>query len=272
MRTRVLLVPVLLFLFQSVFAQNELRRQGLRGKVKLVTNCQCPVNRDGTTDTIGCITYQFRFNENGDQIEDNDYSGGNIYNGFGTLSHKRIYKYSAGRQNEVEEYLPSGKLVQRVIYVYDDEGNRTERNNYLPDGNLWSKSTFVYDAKGQKTECTKFNSTGDMTEHFSYSYDANGNQVMEQHITLGNKNKPDYKNARDIEPTTDRTLNYVKTWRYDDSGKVISEMDNMGGIPQPFETFFNYAEYDGAGNWLLKEDVENGKIVSTTRRIIEYYK
>jgi hypothetical protein len=272
MRKKLILVHGLLFLFQFAFAQIELNKHGLKGKVKLLTNCQCPVKRDGTTDTFGCITYQFKFSENGDQIEDNDYSGGNIYNGFGTLNHKRIYKYNAGRQSEVEEYLPSGKLTQRVTYVYDDKGNRTERNNYSPDGKLWSRSTFTYDAKGQRIECTKFNSTGNMTEHFSYSYDAKGYQIMEQHITLSDKKKSDQNNAREATTATDRMMNYVKTFRFDDSGKVISEMDNMGRFSQPFETFFRYAEYDSAGNWLLREDVEQEKIVSTTRRIIEYYK
>jgi hypothetical protein len=93
MRRRFILLPTLLLIFQSAIAQNELTRQGLKGKVKMLTNCQCPVRKDGTADTSGCITYQFKFSEAGDQTEDNDYSGGNLYNGFGRLNHKRIYTY-----------------------------------------------------------------------------------------------------------------------------------------------------------------------------------
>ncbi len=125
--------------------------------------------------------------------------------------------------------------------------------------------------EGKEQNAPSITAMGEMLEHFSYSYDDKGNQVVEQHITLRSKNKSGGKNTRTVEQTTDRALNYVKTWRYDDSGKVISEMDNVGGIPVPFETFYKYDAFDSVGNWLLREDIENGKIVSTTTRIIEYY-
>src|ERR1019366_2291873 len=105
------------FLFYHTQVQNDLTRQKLKGRVKSLTNCQCPAKADGKIATSGCTIYTFKYDINGNQVEDNDYIGGNLYTGFGTLNHKRIYKYDdEGRQVEVDEYNTNGSLTQKVIH------------------------------------------------------------------------------------------------------------------------------------------------------------
>lgn len=265
------------FLFFSPENQNDLARQKLKGKVRSVTNCQCPVKKGGVVDSNGCTIYVFKFGETGNQVEDNDYYGGSLYRGLGKLNHKRIYKYDGeGRQSGVDEYNPDGTLNQKVVYKYDDAGNRTVRENYTADGQLWFRSVFAFDEKGNKTECTKYNPDSVLLEHYTYSYDEHGNMVMEQHVTMRSKNsevsKEDKKKERTDLFSGMKMIDYIKTYVYDDSGLLTSQMDNISKFSFPFETDFTYENFDAAGNWLKQVSTEYGKPVSITERIIEYYK
>ncbi len=262
------------FLFCTAEAKNDLTTQHLKGKVRSVTNCQCPVGRNGRIDSTWCMLYVFRFNEMGNQYEDNDYSGGNLWTGFGSLNHKRIYKYDIyGRQEQVEEYNAHGKLDQKVVYIYDSLGNRVERDNYNGSGKLWFKSVFAYDDKGNKKECSKYNPDSILLEHYTYSYDTRGNLIFEQHVVMRSRIKEGSvgRNAGELVDESVRMMDYVKTFAYDDSGRLISETDNLAQMAKPLETTFKYEHYDSQGNWLKQINMERGKPTSITERIIDYY-
>ncbi|MCD6012923.1 MAG: hypothetical protein K0Q79_2785 [Flavipsychrobacter sp.] len=255
-------------------AQNDITRQNLKGRVKSVTQCQYPVARNGVIDSFNALVYVFRYLENGNQYEDDDYVGGSLYGNHGRLEHKRLYKYDeTGRQTEVEEYKPDGKLHQRVVYKYDEQGNRIERCNYDPKGELWHRSVFSYDEKGNRTECSKHDAHGELREHYTYSYDAKGRLAMEQHMVVSrskieakDKDKPPFSAAN-----AERMMDYVRTFTYDDSGKLVGQMDNMSNFRVPFEVSYFYEHYDATGNWLRQVRVENKRKVSITDRLIEYY-
>ncbi len=247
-------------------------QHGMKGRVRSVTQCQYPVFRDGKIDSFNTIIYVFRYQENGNQYEDDDYMRGSLYGDHGRLGHKRLYKYDeAGRQIEVEEYTGDGKLVQRIVYKYDEKGNRTERNNYDAKGALWHRSVFGYDERGYKTECSKFDAQGQLREHYTFSYDAKGNLAMEQHavVTRSRREEDDTQpfNAMNAE----RMMDYVKTYTYDDSGKLTGQLDNMSNFRVPFEVSYEYDNYDVMGNWCRQIRIENKKRVGIIDRIIEYY-
>ena len=268
---RLLLIGLWL-MAQSAGAQQDAGKTGLKGKVRLVAQCQYPVMRDGKADSAHTIIYVLRYTENGNQYEDDDYMGGSLLGDHGKLGHKRLYKYDeAGRQKEVEEYLADGKLSQRVIYKYDDKGNRTERSNYDAKGEMWHRSVFAYDDKGNKTECSKYDARGELREHYTYGYDNKDNLVMEQHaVVTRTKNEGDDKQPFSA-MNAERMMDYVKTYTYDDSGKVIGQLENMSNYRVPFEVSYRYERYDALGNWLRQVRIENRRIVSITDRLIEYY-
>lgn len=267
MKVMVLILSALFFYGGTTVT--DVAKQKLNGKVRSVVNCQCPVQKNGKVDSLGCIIYVFRYDDKGNQVEDNDYYQGNLKDGYGKLNTKRIYRYDAeGRQVGADEYKPDGTLSQKVEYKYDSAGNRIERANYTPDGKLWARSVFAYDDKGNKTECSKYNNENMLLEHYTYTYDSKGFLVLEQHVNIRPK-KPGDKNDEQVAM---RMMDYVKTYVYDDSGRMIRETDNLATFKFPFETGFQYQNYDAEGNWLKQVNTEGGKTVSITERVIDYYK
>jgi len=274
MRILCLLIGCLLLHYPQ--PQNDLSRQKLKGWVRTVTMCQCPVKKDGVTDSNGWIVYMFRYDNNGNQVEDNDYIGGTLYNGFGMLLHKRIYRYDAGgKQVEVIEYKQNGNINQKVNYSYDERGNRVERHNYNADGTLWYRSVFRYDDAGNKLACDKYNTDTFLQEHYGYSYDSRGNLAEEEYhvYNLPYSNKPGAEKSGDKRHYADieGKLDYRKTYTYDDSGKKIGELYYVPGFAIPFQTKYLYENYDTAGNWLKETYMEDGKPATVIERVIEYY-
>lgn len=269
---RLLLLVGFGLMAQCARSQVEKGKHDLNGRVKSVIQCQYPVLRDGRIDSQNTLIYVFRYQENGSQYEDDDYMGGSLYGDHGRLGHKRLYKYDeGGRQTEVEEYTGDGKLAQRVVYNYDEKGNRIERLNYSAKGELWHRSVFGFDDRGKKTECSKFDARGLLREHYTYSYNAQGYLSMEQHMVV-TRTKHGENDVQAFDATNaERMMDYVKTFTYDDSGKLIGQMDNMSNFRFPFEVVYEYDKYDVMGNWCQQVRIENKKRVSILDRVIEYY-
>lgn len=263
---------ILLILYLS-HGKNDLIRNGLKGRVKRVTQCECPMKK-GKIDTAQCGVLVFSYNDNGNLYEDNDYVNGSIYKGFSELNHKRLYKYDDnGNQAEVDEYDPDGSLNQKVIYRYDQRGNRTERDNYLKNGRLWRRSIFSFDDHDLQTECAKYNADSQLVEHYSYSYDTAGNRIMEQHVIMRSRNaEADKRTGITLTPQNpERLTDYIKTFVYNDSGLLVGETDNLSNFPYPFSTSYMYGNFDANGNWLKQTIIQEGRPTSITERVIEYY-
>ncbi len=271
---RLLLLIGLGLIVQNAKAQSDIARLNMKGRIKSVIQCQYPVMNTGHIDSFNTILYVFRYMENGNQYEDDDYLGGSLYGDHGRLQYKRLYKYDeTGMQTGVEEYSPDGKLHQRVVYKYDEKGNRIERLNYNAKGDLWYRSVFGYDELGNKKECSKYDLQGELREHYTYSYDAKGNLLMEQHVMVSrNREAAKDGDKQSFSATNaERMMDYVKTYTYDDSGKLVSQLENISNFRLPFDVSYCYENYDATGNWLRQVRVENKKKVSITDRLIEYY-
>jgi hypothetical protein len=254
--------------------KSDVARQGLRGRVRSVTDCQCPV-KNGSPDTGRCTVFVFKYDDSGRQYEDNEYVNGSIYRGFSELNHKHLYKYDdAGNQAEVDEYNPDGSLNQRVLYKYDQRGNRVEKCNYLRNGVLWFRSEYTFNEHDLQTECSKYNADSQLVEHYSYSYDSAGHMALEQHVIVRSRNgREDNGKGITFSPQNqERLTDYIKTFVYNDSGLMTRETDNLSNFPYPFETAYKYANFDENGNWLKQIAYhEGGGAVSITERVIEYY-
>ena len=99
-------------------------------------------------DIGNCNKYYF-FNEAGDVIEEA------LYNSYGSLREKEIYKYDASR-NMIESvwYNSDGSLRYKTIYKYDSAGNMIEAASYGSDGSLCEKIIYKYDSSGNIIEET----------------------------------------------------------------------------------------------------------------------
>lgn len=271
----------LLLLFSIIFignpqTKNDLVRQNLKGRVKKVTHCQFPMSY-GIIDTPWSTTYIFKYDEHGNQVADEDYTGGSLLKGLGKLNHKHIYKYDEhGNQVEVLEYNGDYKLSQRIVYVYDDSGRRIERRNYSPEEVLWRRSVFKYNSLGQQSEVDKYDADSDLIEQFTYRYDEKGYLMAESCYVHRIKDTVTYKalqsGDREKAQNTVVRLDYFKQYTYDDSGNRVTEINNMYGAPIPFTNTYKYVGYDAEGNWLRQICIgEKGKQTNIVDRVIDYY-
>ncbi len=280
MKTLILFSGFLLFFgsgSDNTARKTDLQRQQLKGKVKRLINCQFPILVNGKADTIWSTIYIFTYDEQGNQVADEDYTGGSIASGFGKLNHKRTYTYDEhGSQAGVTEYNAAGDISQRVVYKYDEHGNRTERCNYKADGKLWRRSVFRYNDRGYLASCNKYDGDSTLLEQFTYRYDVKGDLVEE--LLYVNRIKDTVGMRRDLAKPDDTMrskvvrLDYMKMYAYDDSGKRVKEQSMPFGATTPFVTIYRYTSYDSAGNWLRQYSGPESQYTNITDRIIEYYR
>jgi hypothetical protein len=269
-------MKVLLLFLGLLFAakaemKNDLVRQNLKGRVKRVTHCQFPVV-NGHPDTVWSTTYIFSYDENGNQVTEEDYTGGSLLSGFTTLNHRRLYQYDdLGNQTVVLEYNDKGQLTQKVLYHFDSAGRRTARYNLGADGRIWRWSVFKYNDRGLQCGVDKYSADSMLIEQLTYHYDTKGNLAEELLYIDRFTDTVGVRRAGSPDSAKVMRLDYMKQYTYDDSGKKMTEFSNLYGSSFPFITVFSYAAYDTAGNWQQETLRENGKVTSIVDRIIDYY-
>ena len=104
------------FSFAQTKIENDLTRDGLKGKVRFYSE-----SKYGLVEKFG-------------EIEKD------------SLSDKTTYKYDVkGNKIESNFYNADGSLDGKVTYKYDEKGNMIEENDYRADGILESKRTYKYE-------------------------------------------------------------------------------------------------------------------------------
>ena len=165
------------FSFAQTKIQNDLSRDGLKGKVKFYSESYYElVDKFGEIEK-GSLSdkYTYKYDVKGNKIEKNYY---NAYNG--TLWKKYTYKYDE-KGNEIEDnhYNGDGSLLSKHTCKYDEKGRMIEENSYNADGSLYSKYTSKYDEKGNKIEYNEYNADGSLESKrtYKYEFDATGNWI-----------------------------------------------------------------------------------------------
>lgn len=173
--------------------------------------------------------------------------------------------------------ITDSSFLEKTSYRYDSQGNKIKEIHYYPEGvsdlitfkyNLrgkkvekrWKDSnneidhlaTFIYDKKGNKIEKRWSETDGSLLKTATYSYNETGNKIAEVIISV-----KDSMNERTI-------------FRFDNRNNLIEENLYNSADSIPHRYTFKYLEFDKAGNWLKRLQLEKNIPIRITLRVIEY--
>jgi len=215
-----------------------------------------------------------------------------------------------GKVEVMSESLVSGegskKIVSKIVFKYDANGNMTELSNYSGAGKVNSTIRYTYDATGKliKEETLLGNGTVDLVS--AIKTDAKGNKIEQE----------------DVRPMGNTIFNYKYYYKYDEKGQLTERIAYRGNGTLLFKYIFNYdnsgnriewiqkgqdtsvvgkviykyneknnvseqTEYNGNGsvkaiytysyesdkknNWIRRKKMQDGKVVETKERDVKYY-
>lgn len=199
-----------------------------------------------------------------------DISGGQVKNTFIDKLKGRVKSITEIDYTSKEKFgeAHKDKIIHKIIYQYDDRGNKTEedrhgsrkhtmkydfKNNIVEEmwvnsvnaewGNL-EPGSFVgryvssYNERGNKLEETSYNSDGTLYEKYIYKYDKKGNKIeFNWYNSNGSlSNRKTYKHddignlIEEIHYFSDGNLDEKNTYKYDNQRNRIEEnWVNSGG-------------------------------------------
>lgn len=145
-------IPFVLFILFSCSnkKENDLTERNLKGKVSFIEESEYSSVENAQSGSFN-NNRRYRFDENGNMIEEN------IYDSFSDLNYKRTFKYDKSG-NKIEEtiFTPEGGLDFTLTFKYDENGNQIEENAHSPRDSLIYKHThkYEYDNKGNWIKST----------------------------------------------------------------------------------------------------------------------
>ncbi len=164
-----------------------------------------------------------------------------------------IIQQSNGKSANVINIRSSRQISETESYVYNEFGkiqmiyNNRYNHSYLSD-------SMSYDTLGNLIELSHYDDKGTRTYYQANTYNSN-NQLI----------KTIYR------PWLDWRFSNQTIYTYDSLGFLLKEtkqhIDN-GKIKE--ETIYQYT-YDAHGNWIRKNKIKKGRIVSYKLRVISYY-
>lgn len=81
-----------------------------------------------------------------------------------------------GKITEMEEFYGDSTLYRKVVYSYDEKGNKVKFCNYGLKGNLLSFTDYYYDSVGNPVNQNSYKPDGTLTGRSFYKIDTNGNK------------------------------------------------------------------------------------------------
>lgn len=238
----------------------------------------------------------FKYDKNGNMLEGVSYD----------LDGAELYRLSSiydDNNNIIETSVNSSMgddMQRKVIYKYDEKGNKTAEDMYANETVLVAASTFQYDENDNLIETYMNYVMQNDGGRGVYKYDDRGNKIEETAYDLeGNfSGKGIYKydgENREIEIVSfnaDSSMTTEVAYVYNDLGKVarqtqtrtmrvlreygdgsgveyISEGDKWHEMTQSYTN--EYPEFDQRGNWTKQIIYVDGEPMMVTLREIAYY-
>lgn len=208
---------------------------------------------------------------------------------------KSVYTYDEqGFVSEKAEFEKDDLLSGKIIYAYDNKGNKTEEQYYGVEGRRYRQAS--YDTKGKLIESTYYNPDGSVMRKdiFTYQYKTEGNKVEElsYHRTepstspdelgytfypplgsIASKNKTEKS-----ENGSGFGFSHKRVITYDNTGHIIeeAEYDATGALyrkkifkvaGQTLEDGFNYdANGTPQGKYVFTYDAK-GKLIKLMQKV-----
>jgi len=176
-------------------------------------------------------------------------------------------------------------LSDRVIILYNEQGNRVGSSTYNADGLLSEKIKYLYDEKGNEIGENNYNRDGTLRTKSTSKVDQQGHPI--EYIRYSPEGVKEYRDARENKYNRDRRLIEVLTIsehperdsfkisrKYNTKGDVIEaeyQTINSADSSSPSITTFKYEGYDKAGNWKKQIPYDNGRLFRIVEHEVEYY-
>lgn len=269
-----------------VFAQSTAENLGLVGPVATVTVSQTyePESEDPR------LRQEWSFAPDGTMTARSFYSYSFMD---GSLNYRQVSEFDdTGRLIASENVAPDGTIVGRSVHEYDDEGRRIRNVSYDEEGeenfrfewiydgagNLAARETyrqgelrdrdeFEYDGQGRRISARETDGAGNLTSETTYSvpdleyevveYEDDGT-IAERSVVV--EGEHGVLSAETYLP--DGTLENATYFAYDEDGLTLERRDiytyeSMGNVVTDEATTVYEYEFDEAGNWIRKVDVED---------------
>lgn len=187
------------------------------------------------------------------------------YNEFGKLSFIKI------DQENAQDYVE--------FYNYDEKRNLVEVKTVTLDGTVLNQILNEYDDQGVKTKSTLYPSLKDSREHQITVFDKAGHTTISMYVDNNNttvqKEIFSYSDSGKLvksevlEMVNDILVNSY-TISYDEFGREMNRVTfDQKGIPASnIETLY---KLDEQNNWIEKIERNNNKIISISKREIQYF-
>lgn len=190
-----------------------------------------------------------KYDNDGNLIELTNYND----NGF---NYKFHYKYKNNKVIEEISVSETGKMINKVVNMYDNNNNLMVRKAFGSSMEFPAEviDSFQYDDKKNMISYTRNKLKDGLINRTVYTYDNKGNKVEEKNYAK------------------DGNLKSRKVMEYNDMGHVVRQTsyDGMGEI-NIFEGWaYEYLEYDKYGNWCQRNDVSYGIKSTIVTRTIKY--
>lgn len=277
-----LILLVLVLLVGGIYAQpkqNDLEKEGLKGKVKRFDDGHWNsfYNENGFLQYSESDMYRtdYTYDEKGNRLfsktiykktGQETWSNAYTYVGNSVLIKKKKYergytindlievfenskKVYDNKGNEKEIYYADG---HRVFFSYNDQNLPLEKNVYDAKETFKFRQTYIYNDQGKMIEDFVYNEKKKLESRSTYKYDDKGN-VIEQLDFEGTKKKPNYER--------------FYSYQYDQKGNIVEQVEKSGSKKNKEKSIkTTIYKYDEQGNWVYKKENER-----ESKRIIEYY-
>ena len=194
---------------------------------------------------------------------------------------KLVFKYDEnGNRTELSSYKGDGKLISTLKSTYDATGFLTSEQTIVEGGRVDMISTIKTDAKGNRVEQEDKREGGNILfnyKHF-YQYDEKG-QLISRTAYNGNGTlffKYDFKyddNGNKIEwiqTGPDNSIVGKVVYKFDANNNMIAETQfrRDGSLKAAYT--YSY-DLDKKGNWIRQRKMQDNKVVEIKEREFKYH-
>jgi hypothetical protein len=249
---------------------NDLKKSNLKGSVKEMVEVKYQIIRGDVKNKIEVYRTIVEYNLDG------------YINTKRVFSHNHtefIYQFNYDQNKclrEYHKYNKKNELIGKVIYMYNEKGNRVLSAKYNENGKVVDRVTFEnkYNREGYLVQI--ISSQGEKIQ-YRYDFNMNINEEVnkDSNDVMLTKSKFEYDDLRILYKRTDYHINKgvqeKRTHQYDRNGDEIECCRYRKGEPV-FKTVYRY-DYDNFYNWIRKYTyLIDNSIQAIEDRKISYYR
>ncbi len=272
---KIVFIWLILCSFSTFSQKNDLEKEKLRGKIKVVTTMVYENPNGSDMEYVDFPIAEAKFyNENGNITNILEFDNKKAFEG----KPKANYYYdSEGKLTEIKKFPLEGEPYIGEKYEYNSL-NKLEKITFFKEkGSKSYEQFYIYDEKNRLTRLDK-HENGKLIQSTSYKNDEKGN-ILEEIVIIDNNEKTKILREYDQENNEIKTKNY-------ESGRLVRETfikyDEFGNTIEIKKIYFKddgkeeiskmeYTNTYDTENNLILQVIEGKSYIKVTKRNIEYY-